>query len=73
MAPLRRIRPDEITARAPLPFAVFDKEGRELYAAGVVIGSIGYTQLLLGRGLYCSEPIEARGSVSIGTAPQGHD
>jgi len=73
MAPLRRIRPDEITARAPLPFAVFDKEGRKLYPAGVVIGSIGYTQLLLGRGLYCSEPVKPAGSLPLGAAPQGHD
>ncbi len=73
MAPLRRIRPDEITARAPLPYAVFDKDGRKLYPAGVVIGSIGYTQLLLGRGLYCSEPIEASAGISFGATPQAHD
>ncbi|MCB1957765.1 MAG: hypothetical protein KDG55_18950 [Rhodocyclaceae bacterium] len=59
MSPLRRIQPDEISARAPLPFAVFDKEGHQLYARGVVIGSIGYTQFLLGRGLYRSDPAEA--------------
>ncbi|MCB1886829.1 MAG: hypothetical protein KDH20_04415 [Rhodocyclaceae bacterium] len=52
MSPLRRIQPEEISARAPLPFAVFDKAGHQLYGRGVVIGSIGYTQFLLARGLY---------------------
>ncbi|MCB1915475.1 MAG: hypothetical protein KDG52_07150 [Rhodocyclaceae bacterium] len=57
MSALRRIFADEISARAPLPFAVFDRQGRQLYPAGVVIGSIGYTQYLIGRGLYrCDEP-----------------
>lgn len=56
MCPLRRIQHDEISARSPLPFAVFDKQGRRLFGEGIVIGSIGYTQYLLGRGLYCEEP-----------------
>lgn len=57
MVAYRRILADEISARAPLPFAVFDRQGRQLYPAGVVIGSIGYTQYLLGRGLYrCESP-----------------
>ncbi|MCB1907053.1 MAG: hypothetical protein KDH15_06770 [Rhodocyclaceae bacterium] len=55
MPALRRVLADEISARTPLPFAVYDRVGRQLYPAGVVIGSIGYTQYLLGRGLYRRE------------------
>ncbi len=63
MSPLRRVQPEEISARAPLPFPVFDKAGHQLYARGVVIGSIGYTQFLLGRGLYRNEATDAPRSV----------
>lgn len=71
MCPLRRIQPDEISARAPLPFAVFDKLGRQLFGEGMVIGSIGYTQLLLGRGLYCNAPTSPTGYARR-APPVGH-
>lgn len=69
MEGLRRIRQHEISARIPLPFAVFDRHGREIFPAGVVIGSIGYAQLLLGRGLF-RRTTDADNAPGGGAAPQ---
>ena len=52
MRALRRLSIDDITPGMPLPCPVFDRDGNELFAAGIVIASIGYTRLLLARGLY---------------------
>lgn len=52
MQRLSKIGEDEVTADWPLPFAVFDGNGTILFTRGVVIASMGYLRLLVGRGLY---------------------
>ena len=52
MHELQRITTEEFPFGAALPFAVFDANGRLIYAKGTVIGSVGVSVLMLARGLY---------------------
>ncbi|MCB1897616.1 MAG: hypothetical protein KDF95_20455 [Rhodocyclaceae bacterium] len=46
-----RIRLDELS-NGPLPYCLYDRQGRLLYRKGVVIGSMGVLRLMVARGLY---------------------
>lgn len=72
MCPLHRLAPDDLLPGMPLPFAVFDANGKLLFTRGIIIGSVGYLRLLLSRGLYRQSDDDA-GSSAAGRNPGAPD